>query len=98
ASAQLGENYVFDSYDLEYTGVKADFENQLLTLTISFTAQLEKPIDSEATEERIRGKKEAELTSIINAIDGVKKAEISLWPFWVKTVPQSPEKVKVVVD
>ena len=36
-----------------------------------------------------------ELKAIIFSSDGLDKADVSLWPFWVRTVPQDIERVKV---
>jgi hypothetical protein len=46
----------------------------------------------------ISGKTESELKKYFNRMKGVKTVNVSFWPFWVKSVPQSDNKVNITVD
>ena len=46
----------------------------------------------------IAGKDEKSLQSLVFALPGLDKATISLWPFWVKRVPENEKKIKVEIE
>jgi len=46
----------------------------------------------------IAGKNEQELGEYFGNMSGVKSVDINLWPFWVKEVPESLDKINITVD
>ncbi|MDD3190319.1 MAG: hypothetical protein PHI66_01350 [Candidatus Pacebacteria bacterium] len=46
----------------------------------------------------VAGKNEQELGEYFGNMSGVKSVDINLWPFWVKEVPESPDKINITVD
>ncbi len=59
---------------------------------------LARKIDADALKEKIVGKSEIELKKMVFELSGLESATISLWPFWVKTVPNKLNKITVVVE
>jgi len=55
-------------------------------------------IDTENLKKEIAGKSEAELKSYFSNMSGVESTNISLWPFWVKSIPSSYEKINITID
>lgn len=55
-------------------------------------------IDAENLKKEIAGKSEAELKTYFSNMSGVESADISLWPFWVKSIPSSYEKINITID
>lgn len=55
-------------------------------------------IDVENLKKEIAGKNEAELKTYFSNMGGVESANISLWPFWVKSIPSSHEKINITID
>ena len=92
-----GGNQV-DSKKIEFGAVKPNFEDKILRVEVSYKSQIEKIIDASKLKESVLGKKEAALQETLSAVEGVKRAEVSLWPFWVKTVPSNGDKVKLEID
>src|SRR3989344_2879482 len=82
----------------EYGLPRADFDRGKLTFPVRYTAILARKIDIEPLRSKIFGKPEVEFKAVIFSIPGLESATVSLWPFWVKKVPTSPDKVKIAVD
>lgn len=55
-------------------------------------------IDVDNLKFEIVNKDEENLKSYFRNIDGIKSTDISLWPFWVKKIPSSYEKINITID
>ena len=98
AKKEGGEDFDLRSSTLEYGIVRADFAKGILSFPVDFKAVLARHIDIEDLKSKILGKSENDLKIAIFSLPGLKSATISLWPFWVKTVPNSLDKITVVVE
>ena len=94
---EAGNDFEVRSDELQY-GTPTFTTRGALTLPISYRGVLAKRISSEELRARVAGKSEADLRATIFSLSGLESAKISLWPFWVRKVPQNPEKIRVVVD
>lgn len=86
------------SHTLEYGIARVDFDRGRMTFPVNFKSTLARKIDADALKSKISGKSEAELKQMVFELPGLETATISLWPFWVKTVPINPDKINVLVD
>jgi hypothetical protein len=98
AKRENGDDFDVRSSTLEYGLARADFENGILTFPAKFQSVLARRIDKEMLKENILGKSEADLKLTVFSLPGLKSATISLWPFYVSTVPTDPDKVKIIVE
>lgn len=98
ALAESGGDYELKSRELEYAIARPDFDKGRMTFPVTFKAVLARKIGGEELKSKIAGKSEVELKSMIFSLPGLESATISLWPFWVKHVPTSLNKIEVVVD
>lgn len=93
--ANTNEQRVYD------TGVKAikfsDFKQgeRTATVTIATTGQVGPKIDDGKIKEEVKGKRFGEIQADLKAIDGVNDANTKFWPFWVQTVPNDTNKIKI---
>ncbi len=55
-------------------------------------------IDVDNLKFEIVNKDEENLKSYFRNINGIKSTDISLWPFWVKKIPSSYEKINITID
>jgi hypothetical protein len=97
AKRDNGEEFEVRSSELGYGLARADFDKGVLSFPVNYKAVLAKRIDVDELRRNILGKSESELKLTVFALPGLKSATISLWPFYVKTVPTDPVKVKVEV-
>ncbi|MEK7193770.1 MAG: hypothetical protein AAB651_00165 [Patescibacteria group bacterium] len=98
AKNTLGADIELKNYQLEYGVGRADFAKGQMSFPINFKGVFWKPIDSEKLKQSVLNKKEAELKTAIFSLPGVEKATASLWPFWVKRVPDNVKRVKIEID
>jgi hypothetical protein len=97
AKRDNGEEFEVRSSELGYGLARADFDKGVLSFPVDYKSVLAKRIDVDELRRNILGKSESELKLTVFALPGLKSATISLWPFYVKTVPTDPAKVKVEV-
>ncbi len=92
------ENFEVRSHTLEYGIARVDFDKGRMTFPVDYKSVLARKIDAEALKGKILGKSEAELKQMVFELSGLESATISLWPFWVKTVPNNLNKITVIVE
>lgn len=98
-SEDKDENYDFcQEPQIKYSDLEADFEKGSLKMTINVNQTLCHQIDLEAVKNAIIGKREEELDEIFRNNPGIEEVKIKFWPFWIKKVPSSLEKINVIVD
>jgi len=97
AKRDNGEEFEVRSSQLEYGLARADFDKGVLSFPVNYKAVLARRIDTDELRKNILGKSESELKLTVFALPGLKSATISLWPFWVQTVPIDSDKVTVEV-
>ncbi len=71
---------------------------KLVMVKISGSLTLAPDINSADLKADLLGKGEAALKRAILGIPNLEKVDISLWPFWVKSVPNNPRKVDLIVN
>ncbi|MBU6142015.1 hypothetical protein KGO95_02775 [Patescibacteria group bacterium] len=91
------EQYAVGTTSLTYDLARADFTKGQISFPVHFSATLARVMDAAALKAKIAGKSETDLKTTIFALPGLDSATISLWPFWVKTVPTSPDKITVTI-
>lgn len=84
------------SYTLSTSTV--DFVSNTLAFSVRGTGVFTEPFDADAFRAAVRGTREEELKTAVFAIPGVEAARVSLSPFFVRSVPDDPDKIKVTVE
>lgn len=90
-----GEGYQIRERTLSYGDITVDAKTGAIALPIDFKGTFWRPITVEEFKRSVFGKDENELKSFIFSSTSIEKADVSLWPFWVKRVPNDVERVKV---
>ena len=70
-------------------------EDEKIVIPIHIKQGLIIKVDIEKLKKDIAGKSEAELKSYFSNMSGVKSTDVNLWPFWVKSIPSSYEKINI---
>lgn len=55
-------------------------------------------VSAEKIKQEIAGKNETELKEYFSSKEGLKSTDVNLWPFWVKNIPSSPDKINITID
>lgn len=87
-----------NKFELNYGSPQIDLAAGKMTLPVNGSLVFEPDIDQNKILERVSGLNEANLKEIIFSLPGLEKANVSLWPFWVKKVPSKTQKIKIVVE
>ncbi len=98
---QLGDSGNKRIYD---TGIKnakfSDYEAQegsdnQATVTLTASGSVGVKLSEKDIRDRIAGKLSGEAIDTLNKIDGVEDTSVDLSPFWVRHIPDNPDKVSV---
>ncbi len=98
-SAQLKDSQDQRTYD--NGSEKATFTNVTAAADGAFTANLVATaktgpkINDDEIKNTAKGKRYGDVQSAIEAIQGVDNVDVKFWPFWVNSVPNDANKVKV---
>ncbi len=76
----------------------ADLGQQPITFTINGRGQLTWSVDTMALAEALAGREESAFETIIQGFPAVEEARARITPFWKHAFPQSPAKIKVMVE
>ncbi len=81
--------------DLRYDDIKVDWQTNTLSFTAKGSFVVEPSVNKDNLKAQLFNQDESMIKSIIFSIPGLEKASISLWPFWVKRVPENLKRVKI---
>lgn len=96
-SKDKGSDFEIKSHALSYGQSKFNPTNGQLSITVNYQGILAKKIDGETLKNKLSGKSEFEIKALLFSVSGLESAQVSLWPFWVRRVPNAG-KIKLTVD
>lgn len=79
--------------EAKFTQFNQDGDTSIVRLTANGTIGPE--VDESEVKDQARGKNYGDIQSSIESIDGVEDVETKFWPFWVSTVPDDVNRIKV---
>ncbi|MBI3459237.1 hypothetical protein HY061_03195 [Candidatus Azambacteria bacterium] len=82
---------------LDYALNRIDFDNGLLELKLTLKSGYYKKIDEDLLKENLLGKSEDAVKSILLGDKRIDSAQISFWPFWIKSVPTKLDRIQLKV-
>lgn len=98
AKESLGADFEPKEYEINYGSGRFDFENGDIEIAIDYKGIFWRPISAEEFKNSVSGKKENDLKMAIFALPGVEKANVSFWPFWVKSAPKNANRIKFEIE
>jgi len=98
AKEKLGADFKLNNYEISYSNTVSDFNKKSLRTLVNFKGTFQPPFDVNEFKQKIIGKNEFELKTLIFSQTNIEKAKVSLWPFWVKRVPNDLKKIKIEVN
>ena len=94
----LGQSFEIKNFELKYESGQYNADGGKMTLNLEFNGEFWQPINIENFKNSIINKKENELKVFVFSIPGVEKATFSLWPKWVRKVPDLMDKINVKIN
>ncbi|MGC9610818.1 MAG: hypothetical protein ABSE68_01195 [Minisyncoccia bacterium] len=87
-----------DDFPITYGTSTADLAAGKMSFAVSGQVVYEPKIDFDAFKNDILGKDADTLKTMLFALPGLKKANISLWPFWASSVPTRASRVNINME
>lgn len=97
ALSQLQGDYEVLEFALTYNLGRSDFSKGTMSFPAKATVFLRRAVNVDELRNRLAGKSEADLKTIIFSLPGLENAKISFWPFWVSWSPNDVDKIKIRV-
>lgn len=94
----LDQDLVTKESTLSYQQPNINWETGIMQVPITHSAVLWKPMDGDSIRNNSLGKTEVDLKTYILGMAGVDSLSVSLWPFWVQTVPEKESRVTIVIQ
>ncbi len=91
-------NMTFRDLKFDYTAVKPNFKTGQLSFSLSAQAVLEPQFSNDDLKSKINGRSVNDAKQTILTLPDLSSAKISLWPFWLYSLPTDPKKINIVVD
>ncbi|MEF8847232.1 MAG: hypothetical protein V5A57_02295 [Candidatus Paceibacterota bacterium] len=85
------------SLKLDYEASEVYPEKGRVLINVNFSAKVYSPVEEKEVKAKIRGMSLASLNSWFNNKNQIAKTEINTWPYWMRSLPSSSEKVEVKV-
>jgi len=73
-------------------------ENGKISMPISVSQNSTAKVDIDKIKDEIAGKNELELRKYFVNMKGIKTTDVGFWPFWVKSIPSSSDKINITID
>lgn len=87
-----------NDFTLNYATTTPSFSDGKLIFTVNGSFSAQPNVDLEHLRSQIAGQNESDLKATLFSIPGLEHANISFWPFWVTSVPESAGKIDFVVQ
>lgn len=87
---------LFSTIKIEYKTSKLDLKQSTASLDCNVTADSVYSFDEKKIRSDLIGKTEAEVKLYLSSLANIETAKVIFWPFWVRRVPNSINKIKVL--
>lgn len=97
---RLDEAYMLFPGPISYTkSVRdVDWERAAAVISVRVTHTTIPRLSLDTLREKLAGRSAAEAQSYLEGLPGVRSAEINVWPFWVRSVPQIGRRISLQLE
>ncbi len=88
----------FLNLSVTYGTLRINDNVTLAAFSYEATSTVREKIDIEELKTRIAGRGMSEIKAILAKYDAISNAKVSLWPFWVTSVPRNKAQIGVTID
>lgn len=97
--AREGEDeLIFEDLKTDYSQLKPDFERGIISFRVAASGTLRPNFNEEDFKIKIRGRKKEEARALILELPRLSNAKISLWPFWLGTLPKNQNRIRIITN
>lgn len=87
-----------ESIKAEYKVISTDFNGGKLAINVNTSEETAYKIDSDELKKQLAGKSETEVRKFLKDLPKVQSAKITLWPFWVRAIPERLERIDIDIQ
>lgn len=80
---------------ISYAQVRPDFDRGTVALVVHVEETLVSRIDVDALKRDLAGRNQVNAQQYVDTRPAIDRIQVTLWPFWVRDIPQNPAKVEV---
>lgn len=91
----LKKDLIALDFDVSYSDERANLSAGTMSFLVSSSVVFEENLDKNKFNSEILGMTEDALKRYVFSIPGLEKATMSLWPFWVSSVPGNSKRITV---
>lgn len=95
---ERGAAYDPKSVEVKYGTPSVDWSAGKVILPVELSGIWIRTFDPEKFKTEILGKRYADFQTSALSIPGTESVKSVLWPFWTRSVPKNPDKVKVIIN
>jgi len=92
-----GEKVKTRDLEITYKNVSPDFDRLKLAFEAAVSGKIVWQVDEPAIKSLIVKKNQNEIKDIFSQRQEIERAQIILWPFWVKEVPADQNRIKIIL-
>jgi len=96
--SQKGMKTIPEKITINYDNPHWDEAKNGLSFNIHVTGPGYAKIDRQKISSDLLGKNDTEMRAYLGQISGVSSAQVSLSPFWVRSIPKDGNKVEIIID
>ncbi|OGZ32787.1 MAG: hypothetical protein A2V69_03090 [Candidatus Portnoybacteria bacterium RBG_13_40_8] len=82
---------------VNYKNVKVDSAKGKLNFICQIEAKTAWNLDESELKSELSGKNEIEVRKYLSSLPEIETAKVIFWPFWVKSIPQNKNKIKIII-
>lgn len=99
-SDKISDNKILvpSSIEVNYSEVKTDLVQGKAVFTCQVKSEVAWNLDKETLRENLIGRNEIEVRKYLSSLAEIESAKVMFWPFWVKKIPQSKAKIKIIIE
>jgi hypothetical protein len=97
AEVPADKNFDQETLKIEYFPETIDLEAGEITFSLKLKAKIYSAIDETSLKQAMAGKSLTETQFFLQNQPEVIQAQVKLWPFWVKRVPENLDKIKIKI-
>lgn len=90
-----GKKLYEESLKIDFSPKTINSDVNKIVLSLEISAKIYSDIDMSNFKNILQGKSETETKVFLKNQPEIIKAEVELWPFWVRKIPKNPEKIKL---
>lgn len=87
-----------DSLQISYSTKNIDLDNGKIDLALEMSAQIYSAIEEDSVMEAIKNQRQGEVKILLRKFPEIDKVHVRLWPFWSSTVPQTSERIEIILS